>query len=66
MNMTHPDILHAEMYGMPEAEIIGECKVCEEKIYDYDEYRVCSICDKTVHKNCMTDDICEICEEEDE
>jgi len=62
MNMTHPDILETEKYGRPEAEVVGDCGVCDERIFDYDDYKTCEGCERIVHRKCMNNDFCQECE----
>ena len=67
MCLTHPDILHTEIYGRPEAEVIGVCGVCGEKILDYDDHVICEFCEKPVHRReCMGEVGCKKCDCEEE
>ena len=58
MCLTHPEILNTELYGLPEAAIVGNCKACGSVIYDY-EFSTCEMCEKEVHRGCQVICVCE-------
>jgi len=53
---------HLQYFGtpciLPEAKLAGDCAFCGDEMYEY-QVKVCPICNKQVHQDCMVK--CEHC-----